>query len=110
VPLTRVTLDPPLPPGWRLPVSACEEWLVTEPSGMQRACSGMITRVARFSVPLVIGVAAFVAVFGLVVWLVERRKGERYTGRLLLLGLPGLYLAGLPYFGGQNGCRFLAWP
>lgn len=56
---------------------------------------------------LMIGMAAFLVVFGLVVWLLERRKGDRYTGRVLvaglpgisgrvlLVGLPGIYLAGL---------------
>lgn len=55
----------------------------------------MITRVAGPSVSLMIGVAAFLVVAGLIIWLLERRKGDRYIGRVLLLGLPGLYLAGL---------------
>jgi hypothetical protein len=46
-----------------------------------------------------IGSAVFLAAFGVVVWLLERRKGDRYSGRILLVGLPGLYLAGLASLG-----------
>ena len=62
----------------------------------------MIADVARPSVSLMIGLAAFLVVGGLVIWLLERRKGDRYTGRYLLVGLPGLYLAGLPAFGASR--------
>jgi hypothetical protein len=46
-----------------------------------------------------IGSAAFLAIGGLVGWLFSRRKGDRYAGRVLLLGLPGVYLAALPSLG-----------
>jgi uncharacterized membrane protein len=59
----------------------------------------MITRVARPSVSLMIGIAAFLVVAGLAIWLLEHRKGDRYSGWILLVGLPGLYLAGLVPFG-----------
>jgi hypothetical protein len=59
----------------------------------------MIARVAGPSVPLAIGSALFLVVAGLVIWLYSRRKGDRYTGWLLFVGLPGLYLAGLASLG-----------
>ncbi len=68
----------------------------------------MITRATGIGVSLVIGLAFLEAVVGLVIWLVSRRKGDRYTGRLLLLGLPGLYLTFLASIGRQNGCTFPA--
>jgi len=43
--------------------------------------------------------AAFVAVSGLVGWLYLRRKGQRYMGWSLLLGLPGVYLVILALIG-----------
>jgi hypothetical protein len=52
----------------------------------------------RPSESLVIGVAAFFAAGGLVIWFFERRK-DRHIGRTLLLGVPGVYLSGLPSFG-----------
>jgi hypothetical protein len=42
--------------------------------------------------------AGFLAVFGLLIWFLERRKG-RPTGLTLMLGLPGVYLTGLPFSG-----------
>jgi hypothetical protein len=59
----------------------------------------MITCVARPSVSLIIGLAAFLIVFGLVVWLFSRRKGDRATGPVMLVGLPGIYLSGLAALG-----------
>jgi hypothetical protein len=50
--------------------------------------------------------AAFLAVFGLVIWFLERRKG-RPTALTLMLGLPGVYLAGLPFVGAP---RWLSGP
>jgi len=46
-----------------------------------------------------VGIAGFFAVFGLLVWYLERRKGRPYAGRVLLTGVPGVYLAGLASFG-----------
>jgi hypothetical protein len=46
-----------------------------------------------------VGIAAFMVAGGLMIWLLERRKGDRYTGRVLLVGLPGLYLASLVSYG-----------
>jgi hypothetical protein len=46
-----------------------------------------------------IGIAAFLTVFGLLIWYFERRKGRPYIGRTLLTGIPGVYLAGLPALG-----------
>jgi hypothetical protein len=59
----------------------------------------MITSMAGHSAPLVIGGAAFLAVFGLLAWRFSRRKGDRYAGWVLLVGLPGLYLAFLASLG-----------
>jgi len=67
-----------------------------------------ITRATGISVPHMIGLAILEAVIGPVIWLVSRRKGDRYTGRLLLPGLPGLYLTFLASMGRQNGCAFPA--
>jgi hypothetical protein len=54
---------------------------------------------AGHSASLLIGGAAFLAVFGLLGWRLSRRKGDRYAGWLLLAGLPGLYLAFLASIG-----------
>jgi hypothetical protein len=43
---------------------------------------------------VVIGAAAFLAAGGLVTWFWGRRK-DRFIGRSLFLGLPGIYLSGL---------------
>ena len=60
----------------------------------------MIARVAGPSVSLMIGIAAFFTVFGLVDWWhFGHRKHQRYMGRMLLTGIPGLYLAGLASMG-----------
>lgn len=48
------------------------------------------------------GLAAFLVVGGLVIWLLSRRIGDRYTGRVLLVGLPGLYLANLALLGASK--------
>lgn len=54
---------------------------------------------AGHSASLIIGGAAFLAVFGLLGWRVSRRKGDRYAGWMLLPGLSGLYLAFLASLG-----------
>ena len=51
------------------------------------------------SVSFVLGLAAFFAVFGLLIWFVSRRKGDRDTSRLLLVGLPGVYFCGVAAVG-----------
>jgi len=56
-----------------------------------------------------VGLAVFLAVGGVVVWLYSRRKGDRYIGRLLLIGLPGLYLAGLASFGASKWLYVPGW-
>jgi hypothetical protein len=58
----------------------------------------MMIGMARPSESLVIGAAAFFAAGSLVVWFLERRK-DRLIGRVLLLGVPGVYLSGLASFG-----------
>jgi hypothetical protein len=58
----------------------------------------MIAGVASPSVPVVIGMAVFVGLFGLAVWFVERSRG-RTVGLALFLGLPGGVLAALSFFG-----------
>lgn len=58
----------------------------------------MITRVAEPPASLVIGSAAFLAVFGLVTWFLFRGKRGGSTWSLLL-GLPGVYLAWLASIG-----------
>jgi hypothetical protein len=45
--------------------------------------------------------AIFLVVFGLIIWFVTRGR-SRPPGLTLLLGLPGLYLAALPAFGGPT--------
>lgn len=50
---------------------------------------------------IAIFIAVFFAVFGLAAWYLERVKG-RAVGLILLLGLPGVYLAGLPFYGGPR--------
>jgi hypothetical protein len=55
--------------------------------------------VAETSVSLILGIAGFLAVIGLVIWYFARRKGSPYIGRVLLTGIPGIYLAGLPTLG-----------
>jgi hypothetical protein len=57
----------------------------------------MITDVAVSKESLIIGVAAFLVCFGLLVWLLRRRQGDRVTGPALLVGLPGLFLTSLPH-------------
>ena len=59
----------------------------------------MITHVARISVSLTVGGAVFLVGAGLVIWLLARRKGDRGTGPVLLVGLPGLYLSLLASIG-----------
>jgi membrane protein implicated in regulation of membrane protease activity len=50
-----------------------------------------------------IGFAIFLVVFGVFVyWRFYVRKGDRLTGRLLAVGLLGLYLASLPNFGASR--------
>jgi hypothetical protein len=56
----------------------------------------MITDVTVSRESLIIGAAAFLVCFGLLVWLLRRRQGDRVTGPALLAGLPGIYLASLP--------------
>jgi hypothetical protein len=58
----------------------------------------MIAGVASPSVSIVIGMAVFVGLFGLAGWFVERSRG-RTVGLALLIGLPGVCLAALPFFG-----------
>jgi hypothetical protein len=59
----------------------------------------MISHVKGSSASLMIGLAAFVAAGGMVIWLLARRKGNRGTGWVLLAALPGLYIAFLPLLG-----------
>jgi len=54
---------------------------------------------APHSEPLIVGVAAAAAGFGVLVWLVERRKGDRHAGLAVLLGVPGVYLGFLVSLG-----------
>jgi len=55
------------------------------------------------NVPVMIGFAIFLAVFGVFVyWRFYVRRGDRLTGRPLAIGLPGLYLASLPTFGASR--------
>ena len=42
-----------------------------------------------------IGMAGFFVVAGLLIWYLERRRHGRNIGRQLLIGLPGVYLAGV---------------
>jgi hypothetical protein len=53
---------------------------------------------ARPSESIVIGAAAFFAAGGLVIWFFERRK-DRFIGRIMLIGIPGVYLSGLASMG-----------
>jgi hypothetical protein len=55
--------------------------------------------VARISVSLTVGAAVFLVGAGLVIWLLARRKGDRGTGPVLLVGFPGLYLSLLASIG-----------
>jgi drug/metabolite transporter (DMT)-like permease len=49
---------------------------------------------------VMVATATFFAVFGVLAWFfLGRRKGNRYVGWQLLVGLPGLYLAGLASMG-----------
>ena len=56
----------------------------------------MITQVTVSRESLTIGAAVFFVCFGLLVWLLRRRKGDRATGPALLVGVPGVYIAALP--------------
>jgi hypothetical protein len=56
----------------------------------------------RPSETVVIGLAVFIALAGLVIWFLERRKG-RSASEMLLLGLPGVYLSALPSVGAPSG-------
>lgn len=47
-------------------------------------------------------VGAFLAVMGLVMWQVLRRKNERNIGLILLMVIPGAYLLALPLLGGPK--------
>ena len=49
---------------------------------------------------LAIGAAVFLVCFGLLAWLLSRRKGDRVAGPALLAGVPGVYLAALPAIAG----------
>ena len=49
-----------------------------------------------------VGAAVVLVGFGLVVWFLWRRKGDRATGPALLLGLPGLYLSLLAAVSGRR--------
>jgi len=60
----------------------------------------MITRVTVSRVPLAIGVAIFFLCFALLAWFLSRRKGDRNAGPVLLTGVPGVYIAGLPSIAG----------
>jgi len=46
--------------------------------------------------------AILAAVFAVVVWIMERRRGERLAGLSGLLGIPGVYIAGLASWGGPR--------
>jgi hypothetical protein len=46
--------------------------------------------------------AILAAVFGVAVWILERRRGERLAGLAGLLGIPGVYVAGLASWGGPR--------
>jgi hypothetical protein len=59
---------------------------------------GMITYVTVSKDSLLIGEAAFLVCFGLLAWRFSRRRSELPAGLVLLVGLPGLYLASLPSF------------
>jgi hypothetical protein len=56
-------------------------------------------RMARPPSSFVFGAAAFSAAFGLLVWLLRRRQGDPFLRLNLLLGIPGVYLAGLASWG-----------
>jgi hypothetical protein len=43
--------------------------------------------------------AVLAAAFGVAVWLLGRRKGDRLAGPVALLGIPGVYIAGLASWG-----------
>ena len=43
--------------------------------------------------------AALAAAFGVVVWILGKRRGDRLAGQVALLGIPGVYLAGLASWG-----------
>jgi hypothetical protein len=59
---------------------------------------GMITYVAVSRELPLIGEAAFLVCVGLLTWRLSRRWRELPAGPVLLVGLPGLYLASLPSF------------
>jgi hypothetical protein len=59
----------------------------------------------RPSETVVIGLAVFIALAGLVIWFLERRKG-RSASVMLLLGLPGIYLSALPSVGAPKWLYF----
>jgi hypothetical protein len=42
------------------------------------------------------------AVFGAAVWILGTRKGDRLAGPSALLGIPGVYIAGLASWGGPR--------
>ena len=48
---------------------------------------------------MVIIFAALMMVVGVAGWIVGKRKGDRLAGRGVLLGIPGVYLAGLASWG-----------
>jgi hypothetical protein len=58
----------------------------------------MITCVAVSKESLAIGEAAFLVCLGLLAWRLSRRWLELPAGPVLLVGLPGFYLASLPSF------------
>ena len=46
--------------------------------------------------------AIVAAAFGAAVWILGRRKGDRLAGPCALLGIPGVYIAGLASWGGPR--------
>jgi hypothetical protein len=46
--------------------------------------------------------AIVAAAFGVAVWILGRRKGDRLAGASALLGIPGVYIAGLASWGGPR--------
>jgi hypothetical protein len=61
------------------------------------ACHYQCVRPPSFSLLITFGF--FAAAFGVVVTLLGRRKGDRLAGRVALLGVPGVYIAGLASWG-----------